>query len=388
MLVYAFDSSFWGAAIKEIGLYIFVLVGLILVMVSIISSLIMTRLITTPLSKMKKRIIDITEDRADLTDCLDVATKDEIGELCLWFNKLMEKIRLMLADVAQNSTQVSQASENLLDLSQSLTDYSKSMSDKSGTVASSTENMSTNMHSVSSAMEQLTMNIETVASSSEEMSATIAEIAANAARAKDITMQAVAAAQTASTQVGALDSATQKINQVTEVITSISSQTNLLALNATIEAARAGEAGRGFAVVANEIKELAQQTATETEEIRTRILGIEEASNHTIHEIERISSIVNDVDNIVGGIAAAVEEQAVTTRDITENVAQAATSVQHVSQNVAESDTSLRDVAQEVDQVHVIAGDVAVSAHAIHERAEGLSGLSENLDTMVNKFKI
>ncbi len=68
-----------------------------------------------------------------------------------------------------------------------------------------------------------------------------------------------------------LGRAAQEIGQVTETITSISAQTNLLALNATIEAARAGAAGKGFAVVANEIKELAQQTAAATEDIKRKI---------------------------------------------------------------------------------------------------------------------
>ena len=86
-----------------------------------------------------------------------------------------------------------------------------------------------------------------------------------------------------------LGTAAQEIGKVTETITNISSQTNLLALNATIEAARAGTAGKGFAVVANEIKELAQQTASATEDIKSKILGVQTFNRrrHSRHRAHR-----------------------------------------------------------------------------------------------------
>src|SRR5207249_170766 len=84
----------------------------------------------------------------------------------------------------------------------------------------------------------------------------------------NITEEATRQAARISEQMNHLGAAAQEIGKVTETITEISSQTNLLALNATIEAARAGSAGKGFAVVANEIKELAQQTARATEDIK------------------------------------------------------------------------------------------------------------------------
>ena len=93
-------------------------------------------------------------------------------------------------------------------------------------------------------------------------------------------------------QINALGQAAQEIGKVTEAITEISSRTNLLALNATIEAARAGSAGKGFAVVATEIKALAKQTAAATEDIRTRIAGVQAATSGGIHEIEKISRVI------------------------------------------------------------------------------------------------
>ncbi len=110
--------------------------------------------------------------------------------------------------------------------------------------------------------------------------------------------------------------AANEINKVTETINEIADQTNLLALNATIEAARAGEAGKGFAVVANEIKELAKQTTEATREIKQRIDGVQESSNKTISAINSITTTITNSSDVVSGMAAAVEEQAVTTQEI------------------------------------------------------------------------
>jgi methyl-accepting chemotaxis protein len=388
VLVYAFDASSWTTAIREVGFYILALMAVVLMVAGLISSFVLMRLIIRPLSMMKTRIVDITEDRADLTDSLAVTSRDEIGELCSWFNKLMDKIRAMLADVARNSNEVAGASRGLLQLAGSLNGYAGTMTKTSSEAASSTDDMSSNMNTVAAAMEEFTVNIGTVATNSEEMSATISEIAVSTGKAKEMTVRAVSAAHKATTQVSELGAATRDIGKVTESITAISSQTNLLALNATIEAARAGEAGRGFAVVANEIKELAQQTAKETEEIRSRIQGIQQATNQTVAEIGEITSVIGDVDAIVGSIAAAVEEQSVTTRDIAENVGQASVGVQQVNENVAHADALVRDIARDVGQVRAVAVDVTSTAKAVHQNAENLSGLAASLDTMVSKFKI
>jgi methyl-accepting chemotaxis protein len=388
VLVYAFDASFWTAAIREVGIYILALLGLILATAGVLSSFVLQRLVIRPLDNMKSRIVDIVEDRADLTDSLTVTSRDEIGELCTRFNSLMEKIRSMLGDVARNSASVARSAEGLLQLAGSLKGYSANMSDTSGAAATAADGMSANMNTVAATMEEFTVNIGTVATSSEEMSATITEIASNTGKAKDMTSQAVSTAEQATARVSELDSATRDIGKVTESITAISSQTNLLALNATIEAARAGEAGRGFAVVANEIKELAQQTAKETEEIRNRIQGIQQATDQTVQDIGRITGVIGDVDSIVGSIAAAVEEQSVTTRDIAENVGQASLGVQQVNESVAHADTAVREIARDVGQVRTVAGDAASTAAAVHDNAQSLAQLAEELDTMVGKFNI
>ena len=169
------------------------------------------------------------------------------------------------------------------------------------------------------------------------MTATIGEIAGNSEKARRITEEATRQAARISEQMNQLGAAAQLIGKVTETITEISSQTNLLALNATIEAARAGSAGKGFAVVANEIKELAQQTAAATEDIKGRIAGVQSSTAGGIAEIGKVSQVIHDVSDIVASIAAAIEEQATVTKDIARNIAEASTGVRDANKRVSET---------------------------------------------------
>lgn len=364
----------------------FIGVGFLLLILPLTFFLI--RSIINPLQRMIGMLKDIAQGEGDLTARLKDRSGTETQELAEWFNKFVAQVHDIIRDVANNSSQVNQASVGLLGLATHLRKSSGEMADKSSAVAVATEQMSSNMDSVASAMEEFSINIGTVATASEEMTATITEISSNASKAKQITGHAVGKASEASRRVDELGTAAREIGKVTETITAISSQTNLLALNATIEAARAGEAGRGFAVVANEIKELALQTARATEEIRGKIQGIQSATGVTVSEIQQVSQVIDEVDSIVSTIATAVEEQSVTTRDIADNVGQASQGVHEVNENVSQADTVTRDIAKDVALVNVASGEIAESAESVQSSSESLSGLAKDLNAMVNKFKI
>jgi methyl-accepting chemotaxis protein len=127
-----------------------------------------------------------------------------------------------------------------------------------------------------------------------------------------------------------LNAATQAMGRVVELISSIAGQINLLALNATIEAARAGEAGRGFAVVATEVKNLANQAKSATEEIIREIDGIRAVSGDVATSLSAIGTAIEAVNGFVTSTAAAVEEQSNSTEAISvsmQTAAQRATSL-------------------------------------------------------------
>lgn len=346
----------------------------------------LTLIITKPLSKgveLSRAMAD-----GDMTKTMDVDQKDEIGILAQSLNDMAKSLRNMITDINGGIDNVDNSSNQLASISDRLSSGAEDTANRSNQVATAAEEMSANQNTVAAAMEQASVNVNMVAAATEEMSATITEIAQNSNRAKEITTSAVDQSQKASEKVDELGKAADEINKVTEVITEISEQTNLLALNATIEAARAGEAGKGFAVVANEIKDLAKQTAEATLDIKNKIQDIQQATGVTVKEINQISAVIADVDQIVATIATAVEEQTATTSEIAENVSQASSGISEVNENVAQSSTVSEEIAADIAEVSNSAGEINSASSQVKDSAEGLSGIANNLKGMMKKFKV
>jgi methyl-accepting chemotaxis protein len=346
--------------------------------------------ISINLKKSMNYAVEITKRVAggDLTQEINVTGKDEIGTLLSAMKGMVTNLNSMFLDITKGIETLSASSTELAAISQQMATSAEESSSKSATVATASEEMSASMNSVSAAAEQAAQNVGMVASAAEEMSSTIEEIARNTEKGRTISSDAVEKALSASGKMESLGNAAQEVGKVTETITEISEQTNLLALNATIEAARAGEAGKGFAVVANEIKELAKQTAEATQEIRQRIDGIQSSSQGTITEIQQVTAVINDVNDIVGSIASAIEEQAVATKEIASNVSQASLGIQEVTQNVAQSSTVSRDISEDINAVNNASHEIATAGSQVHLSSQELSALSEQLKGMVSQFKL
>jgi methyl-accepting chemotaxis protein len=258
----------------------------------------------------------------DLThDDLKVRSQDELGDLTAAINKMSGSLKRMILAITESAVQVASASEELNTTSQQIT--------------ANSEETSAQADVVSKAAETVSQNLQTVATGAEEMGASIKEIAKNATEAARVATAAVKVAETTTATVSKLGDSSTEIGQVIKVITSIAQQTNLLALNATIEAARAGEAGKGFAVVANEVKELAKETAKATEDISRKIEAIQSDTKASVEAIASISGVINQINEISGTIATAVEQQNATTNEMSRNVSEAAHGSAEITSNVA-----------------------------------------------------
>ena len=165
-------------------------------------------------------------------------------------------------------------------------------------------------------------------------------------------------------------------------------RSNLLALNATIEAARAGEAGKGFAVVANEIKELAKQTAEATLDISQKIEITRQSTSATAGEINEITKVIDDINEIVAQIASAVEEQSVTTREVTENLSQAFTGIGEVNENIAHGAAAAGEIARDITNVNSAAAEISGTASQVNISAAELSSLAGKLKKTMEAFKV
>jgi methyl-accepting chemotaxis protein len=208
-----------------------------------------------------------------------------------------------------------------------------------------------NSHLVAAAAEQSLANAQAVAGAAEQLSASIREIASQVDRSRTVVGDAVEAAGNASQTVAGLSEAMAAIDQVVKVIADIASQTNLLALNATIEAARAGEAGKGFAVVATEVKNLANQTARQTQDITDRITTLKDMAERVASAIVRTVDSIHGVETIAGSVAAAVEEQDAATGEIARNVQQSAQAAQETSDRIIEVASEAANTGRQADMV-------------------------------------
>ena len=364
--------------------------------------------ITRPLHQGLDMMKELAQGR--LTSRLKLSRRDEIGELARAMDQLADEQSRMLRDIQVTSQTLASSAEELTASSTAMASSAEAMTTQANTAAAGTEQASSsmktmaagieqisgnadavagasdhvaaNLRTVAAAVEQTSSNMNTIAQNSgrmtgavnsvataiEEMSASLNEVSKNSAHAATVTARAAKSANVTVQTVDQLGRSAQEIGKVVDMITGIAAQTNLLALNATIEAARAGEAGRGFAVVANEVKELAKQTASATEEIRTQVSGMQGNTAAAVKAIEEIVAVINEINDISATIAAAVEEQTATTNEIARSVGEAARGAEEVARNVQEAAQGTNEVSR---NVHEAVSGVTEIARNIQQLATG-----------------
>ena len=352
----------------------------------------LARGIARPVAAVSKQASKIAGGDLNV-ETLDIERTDEIGDLASAFNDMSEMLGTvgaqarLVADKELTSPELDaelpgelgdalatmiaslrDMIDQLRGSSQQLAGAADELSTVSVDMGSSAEQTSQQATTASATGDEVSSSVATVAAAIEEMNATIREVALSATEASSVANEAVDVAKLTSNTITKLGVSSEEIGSVINVINSIAEQTNLLALNATIEAARAGEAGKGFAVVASEVKELANQTATATEEIATRIQTIQEDMTGAVSANEQIGETIDRINEISATIASAVEEQSVTTAEIGRSIEDAASGTQDIA-------VSITEVASAADSTRQSTEDTRRSADEMSRMATDLNDL-------------
>jgi len=352
----------------------------IVVVIALISMLVVSlgRTVTNPVRVMTRTMARLAAGDVG-AEVPERHRSDEIGGMAaavqVFKDNAIEKLRLEREQAEAHQRVEAEKRQGMLEIADRFERQVKEVVDGVSSAATemqataqqmsaTAEETSRQSANVASASDEATANVQTVAATTEQLSASISEIGRQVMQSAKIAQNAVAEAETTNETVQGLAEAASRIGDVVRLINDIAGQTNLLALNATIEAARAGEAGKGFAVVAQEVKNLANQTAKATEEISQQILAVQEETNGAVGAIEKIRSIIGEVNDIATTISSAVEQQGVSTQEIARNVQQAAKGTQDVNQNI-------ESVSKAAGETGSAAGQVLNASQEMARQAEG-----------------
>jgi methyl-accepting chemotaxis protein len=357
--------------------------------------------ITKSIINLTKHADELAKGNLRVKD-LTIDSNDEIGHLVNAFNIMSKNVRNLIAKMATTSEQVAASSEEL-------TAGAGQSAEAANHVAATIEHVSDGMNSQMQTIEQATVHIES-------MVMAIAEAADKTESVNQISVQTADAAQsgenllneainqmnqieTSVTQsavvVENLGENSQQIGKIVEVISSIADQTNLLALNAAIEAARAGEAGRGFSVVAEEVRKLAEQSQTATEEIKNLILKIQGDTKQAVSTMGIGTSNVKTGAAAIRNVGTQFANIFSMVNDIRDRMTEIAASVQGVSigsQKIVEAimnvDSVSRDTAGETQSISAATQEQSASMEEIASASQSLAQMAEAMQETIHKFKI
>ncbi len=380
------DALQTSEKVKTQGTIFLTAITLAAVVIAIIMGTLMSRYLARRINELAEATRKIAQ--GDLQKTLTINSADELGDLAQDTNSMITNLREIIGQVLTFSGNLTQSSHGLAGISNNLDDNAKDLNSKSNEATTATSKMSSSMLEISTIANDSMERVQNVSQATEEMSATINEIAENTEQARAVSTTAVTTVEKTMAKMNELSEAAKEIGQVADVIVNIADQTNLLSLNATIEAARAGDAGKGFAVVANEVKELAGQTNNATGDIREKIAAIQQSSDMTIAEINEIAEVINNINSIVVVIAGAVEEQAVTTQQIAEDISSVSLGIQDMSGNVDTASDVAESVATDIAAVSSTSENVQTGSTEINSNATELATLAEELQVLVGKFQL
>lgn len=312
----------------------------------------------------------VTMAQGNLTQAVPHCEK---GSLMDGMQQLQVRLREIINQVSQACGTFKTASSELVNVASGLSGTAEQQADSSNGTAVNVEQMSASARSISDYAHKTEVQAK--------LSADTAKSGMKLMQTLQGKMNDMAGQMHTTTQeMAGLVERSDRINGIVSVIQGIAQQTNLLALNAAIEAARAGEQGRGFAVVADEVRTLAQNTATATDEIRTligEICAYSERSNKSVAQVgEHMSENIEYADRLMGGL-----------QEIVQHFEQSVQYALAVSNSTKEQETASRDISGRVSEISALSEQLKTASLQLEGQSRQVESLSENLQRAVSYFK-
>ena len=341
--------------------------------VLIVLGIILARGIVKPLESMRRAIVTVAADN-DFTHRADVRTRDEAGQTAQAFNQLIEQMQSSLREVLENAGRISSAAHRAAEVSRQVSDASDNQSESASAMAAAIEEMTVSIthinDSTHDALRRAHEAGEAANSGAETISQTNVEMA-----------EIAKTVQSAGQNINEVGVQSNRISMIVQVIKDVADQTNLLALNAAIEAARAGEQGRGFAVVADEVRKLAERTASSTTDISKVVNSMQSTTQNAVVGMESVVQRV-DVGNKLSDQAASRVGQI---QGSAQHVAEA---INDISVALNEQNSVAQDIARRVETVARMSEENSFAAKNTAQVAEELDQLADALRQTAGRFKV
>ena len=343
---------------------------------SILVSLVLGIMIIRSISSAASVLISVSSAMAggDLSGRVRLTTTDELGTIGRSFDSMADSFSQALTKVAESATQVSAAASQVHSTAERIATGSEEVAAQTGTVATAGEEMAATSGDIAQncqyAVEAADQATKTAQNGFEVVKHTIDGIKLRGAKTKEN-----------AAIVESLGARSDQIGEIVSTIEDIADQTNLLALNAAIEAARAGEQGRGFAVVADEVRALAERTTRATKEISGMIKAIQTETRQAILSME---------EGVKGTERGALEAGQLETslNEILEQISSVAMQVSQIATAAEEQTATTSEISSNMMQITDVVQQTSLGAHESATAAAQLNGNAEELQRLVQQFKL
>jgi len=377
---------------------------IIITLVAVFVIIVLTSIVSKRLSKPIVNLVWTIDEigKGDLTKRVKIDSHNEIGKLQQQFNKMVDSLYNIISKVNEVVDKFKHNVESLKQSTELTVSASTEISKIVEQVASGAEDQLKNVESTIGLVEGIVQNVKNV----DDYANTILHSTSEASQiakegSKDVestraSMSSIALkVKEAAKQISILNERTKEIGDIITFIDNISKQTNLLALNAAIEAARAGEYGRGFTVVAEEIRNLAEQTSSASNNIVSIINLIQEDMGRVSISMEEGISEVDKGSIIIEKTINSFEKIVAETDKVFRSVEDFASVVEELSDNMNKIENSIAQVSSVSQQTAIGTQTIMASTeeqesaiHQINQAIEELNQMADNLSEIIKGFKV